>query len=154
MKNYKEFSMHDYTNNDPKSKKIAVEFLESLGYFRLVVPLNRQKEQYKKYDFEIMSTTDSMKVGIEVERKSVWYKNFEWLTVDIPGRKKVNQAQIYILLNNDYTQIAMTPMKNILKSNTIFKNTKYSENEEFFSVDYRLFNFYKKENNNWVEIKK
>ena len=150
MKNYKEFSMYDYINNDPLSKKAAVELLEYLGYYRLVVPLNRQKEQYKKYDFEMISTTDNIKVGIEVERKSIWYKNFEWSTIDVPGRKKVNQAKLYILFNNDYSQIAMTAMKNILKSKIIYKNTKYSENEEFFSVDKNLFNFYKRENNKWI----
>ena len=145
----------NYKENDPKSRKIGVKFLEWLGYHKLIIPLSEQKEKYKDCDFEMLHLTDNKNVGIEVERRAGFWKEgkFPFSTITIPYRKSNNKSELYIIINDSYSQIGITPMKNILKSKVIKKKTPRQSDEKFFEVDIQYWKFYKEiKNNIWEEV--
>lgn len=152
MSEYKKFSKELYDENDRIAKNVAVEFLESTGFYKLETPLSEQKEEFKKQDFEIVLVPDNQKISVEVERKKVWSKTCEWQgwpTIDVPVRKNKSKARLYIMINDLCNTIAITMMKNVLKSRISPKKTIYTKNEDFFNVEKKEFKFYCKKNHGW-----
>lgn len=155
MSEYKKFSQELYDESDLKAKIVAVEFLEWLGFYKLETSLLDQEELYKKQDFEIILKSDNRKVTVEVERKKVWKKNCQWQgwsTIDVPSRKSESEADLFIMVNNDFNTIAVTTMKNVLESKVTSKKTIYTENEDFYNVELNKFKFYCKFRGSWKKI--
>lgn len=154
---HKKFSKALCDENDGIAKKTAVEFLESTGKFKLTVPLDEQKEQYKKRDFLIVNIKKNKNIACEAERKKVWKKEGEWEgwdTIDIPHRKNKSEADIFIMTNAACNTIAITKMKTIHGSPVKKKDTIYSKNEPFFAVPIEDFKFYtRQDSGEWVKIK-
>jgi hypothetical protein len=154
---HKKFSKSLCEENDGIAKHTAVEFLESTGKYVLEVPLDAQKEQFKKRDFLIKNIKNKKDIACEAERKKVWKKEGEWEgwdTIDIPHRKNKSEADIFIMTNSACNTIAITKMKTIHESPIKHKDTIYSRNEPFFAVPISSFKFYtRNEEGEWVKVK-
>ena len=151
----KKFSQELLEQNDGIAKLLSINFLESTGKYKLIVPLNEQKEAYKEYDFQMFDYINNINITVEVERKKVWVKKGKWQgwnTLDVPFRKKDSHADIYIMVNNSCDTIAATKMKRILDSPTSYKKTIYTTNEKFFNVELKEFNFYYKNDTIWNQF--
>lgn len=152
MSEYKQFSKTLYDENDQIAKNIAVDFLESTGFYKLEIPLTEQIEQFKAQDFEVTLISRNEKVSVEVERKKVWTKSGEWQgwpTIDVPVRKSQSKARLYVMINNIGDTIAVTKMSNVLRSNITNKKTIYTNNEAFFNVKLDDFKIYHKKGKVW-----
>jgi hypothetical protein len=155
MTEYKKFSKELCDENDGVAKLIAVDFLESTGYYKLEIPLNEQEESYKKKDFEVILISTKQKVSVEVERKKVWVNvcSWEgWPTVDVPARKNKSESDLFIMVNKSGNTIAVTTMKKVLNSPISAKKTIYTNNENFFNVELDNFKFYCKNDGVWKLI--
>lgn len=154
---HKKFSKSLCDENDGIAKRTAVEFLESTGKYKLEIPLDEQKEQYKKRDFLIVNIKRKRNIACEAERKKVWKKvgTWEgWDTIDIPHRKNKSEADIFIMTNEACNTIAITKMKTIHESPIKKKDTIYSRNEPFFAVPIANFKFYTRvESGEWKLVK-
>jgi hypothetical protein len=153
---HKKFSASLCKENDGIAKRTAVDFLESTGKFKLEVPLEEQKEQYKKRDFLVVNIKNKKNVACEAERKKVWKKEGTWEgwdTIDIPHRKNKSEADIFIMTNEACNTIAITKMKTIHESPVKHKDTIYSKNEPFFAVPIKSFKFYTKTKTGWEQVK-
>ena len=116
-----------YNISDNKSKQEAIKFLKQRGY-KLI-----SDDEVYTYDLR-MKKGDKI-VLIEVEHKRVWGgDDFPYPTVDVPYRKIKNEADIFIMFNNDYTVLFITPMDTVKESPTSLKNTKYTKQERFFNI--------------------
>lgn len=156
MSELKPFSKELYNENDFKSKKVAKDFLEYLGHYFLITPLEEQTEKYKEHDFEIFLKNPFKKITIEVERKKVWTKSGEWQgwdSVDIPYRKKDSQANLFIMINKSFDTLAVTNMKNVLNADVYSKKTIYTNKELFFKVNIDKFKIYFKNEDSWDLVK-
>jgi len=152
MKGYKEFDQKLYDDNDYIAKTTAAEFLNQMDY-ELKIPIDKQPEVYKLYDFEIFD--DGCSVLVEVEVKNVWHRSGEWegyCTIDIPSRKSKSISDLYIMFNKTLDTLAITKTVTILSSPESYKRTKYTDNESFFNVSLDKFKFYTKRNNLWIEV--
>jgi len=154
---YKPFSQKLYDENDEAARNTALDLLLDTGMYELRVPLEKQKEQFKKCDFEIFCNVFNYIQKIEVEVKELWrvdgkWQSALWETIDIPARKKDSEAHLFMMINKNHNTIAVTSMATVLKSNTKRKNTIYTENEEFFAVDVSKFKFYYKKKNKWRQV--
>jgi hypothetical protein len=152
MSEYKRFSKKLYQENDQIAKEIVLDYLISTGYYKLETPLNKQKELYKKQDFEVVLISKGKKVPVEVERKKVWTKSFEWQgwsTIDVPVRKSESKAKLYVMVNEPCDTIAVTKMKKVLNSKISSKRTIYTDNEDFYNVELSEFKFYRRKNGTW-----
>lgn len=155
MEEIKTFSKELSDENDLIAKRVAIDFLEYTTKYKLVTPLEEQKEVYKKHDFVIMDLIQNKMIGVEVERKKVWTKSGQWQgwnTVDIPHRKKDSEAHLFVMINNDCDTIAATFMSRIKQSKVTSKKTIYTDNEQFFNVDKNQFAFYYKKNDCWIKF--
>ncbi|MBV6342419.1 hypothetical protein [Candidatus Magnetobacterium casense] len=155
MGEYKKFSEELYRENDQKAKETAVHFLESLGRYKLVTPLERQAEMFKRGDFEIMLIPENRKVIIEVERKVVWEKSGEWQgwrTISIPCRKNRSESGVFVMVNKGFDTIASIPTSRILSASVTTKGTIYTKREEFFDVPVSLWRFYRRVVTRWSQF--
>jgi len=161
----KPFSKIDYKKNDYKAKEIASRFLLWDGRFVLETPLNKQLEQYEKYDFCVKHIDSQKIIKIETEHKiEGWTKSGKWegwRTLDIPYRKKNSEADIFIMHNKLWDTLAVIMMYKVKKSLVYKKNTKCSNaktnNESFLAVslnDVRFFKTISRDRRQWVEISK
>jgi len=140
IKNIKKFNQRDLEENDGKAKELAVRILEVEG-FELKIPLEDQKEAYKKWDFVMLYK--NRLIPIEVERKKVWSGlPFPYSTIDIPYRKKDSWSKVFVMVDLKCETAAITRTSNILSSELITKNTTYTSNEKFFSVPLDKWRFY------------
>jgi hypothetical protein len=123
----KKFSLSDYKENDPKTKKLVANFMVSSGEYQLNTPTNEQPNAYKSHDFEAI-TTEGRSVLVEVERKKVWEAQYRWeprfSTLDVPFRKNGSQAELFFMTNRFWNMLARIPMAAILNSPHEFKTTK------------------------------
>lgn len=155
MSEYKKFSQELCDENDQVAKEVALDFLKWTGYYRLDTSLEEQEELYKKQDFEVTLISSDRKVKVEVERKKVWLKVGQWQgwsTIDVPSRKNESEADLFIMVNKECNTIAVTTMKNVLKSKISPKKTIYTESEDFFNVELSNFKFYFKTGNVWNRV--
>lgn len=156
MSELKPFSEELYNENDFKSKEVAKDFLEYLGHYSLITPLEEQTEKYKEHDFEIFLKNPLRKITIEVERKKVWTKSGRWQgwsSVDIPYRKKDSKADLFIMINKSFDTLAITNMKNVLNSDVYNKKTIYTKEESFFKANIDNFKVYFKNKDSWKLVK-
>jgi hypothetical protein len=155
MDSYKPFSQLLCDQNDGVAKKVAIDFLVATGVYELTTPLEKQSEQYKKWDFVIHNNKKDQDETVEVEVKRVWTRQGCWQgfpTIDVPKRKSKSKADIFIMVNSSADTIATTRMEKILNSPVGFKKTIYTKNEPFFNVHLDDFKFYQKRNGKWYKV--
>jgi hypothetical protein len=145
----KRFSRRLYEENDKKGKETAMEFLRQLGYVSL-----DPTEIYKAGDIQ-MKKNDHVYIA-EVEIKSQWTNESNWQTIwpdiRIPHRKKDSEAHFYIMFNNNCSCLGMIDMEIVKKSAITQISNRYMDNEDFFSIPYRKWFFYKREEKGWTPI--
>lgn len=61
----------------------------------------------------------------------------------MPARKRHCKAEVYVMFNSSLNTLLITTMDVIKQSNIIFKNTKYTKREPFFSVPLSCFRMWK-----------
>lgn len=156
--NLKPYSKILNDQNDRISKETAIDFLQNFKGWLLDVPLDCQPELFKDSDFKM-----KVEVKIEVERKRTWIKSGTWQgykTLDVPYRKKDNNADVFIMLNEHCDTLAYIKMKDIKhspisnKSTINFFSKEKTSNESFFNVNLKNCIFYTKKNNKWVLLEK
>lgn len=163
--NYKPYSEKDKKISDYKAKVLSSLFMMREGKFNLLTPIKDQQEAYKSYDIIMVRNKDGKEVRIESEQKRVWVEHGKWhlsfLTLDVPFRKNESKADVFIMSNLHWDTIAVTYMKDVLKSRVYKKNTKCSnvktQLEPFFAVDLDRIRFFKAisdDRKKWVEIDK
>ncbi len=147
---------------DRKGKSVALDFLESTKKFKLLIPLDEQKERYKKWDFIIKNIETNRNTKIECEVKSVWKETgcFPYETVHVPHRKKDSKANIFIMVNNKGDSIFVTKMSTVKQSKVITKFTRNRFNgtttydEPFFELNLTRGKFYTKDKKGKWRIEK
>ena len=123
----KKFSKKLYNISDNKSKQEAIKFLQQKGYELI--------SDDEVYTYDLKMKKDDKIILIEVEHKRVWNgDNFPYSTVDVPYRKIKNEADIFIMFNNDYTVLFITSMNIVKKSPTSLKDTIYTKQERFYNI--------------------
>jgi hypothetical protein len=146
----KRFSRKLYVENDAKGKAKGIEFLSQLGYTELAT-----SEMYKKGDIK-MRKEGKLYIA-EVEIKSQWKKEdswqLEWKDIRIPYRKKESDAAFYIMFNHNCTCLAFIDMFKVKESDITQVSNRFMDNEDFFSIPYEKWTFYKK-TTVWEEIDK
>jgi hypothetical protein len=152
------FSEKLYKENDPVSKKMAIEFItEYCPSFRLLD--DGSKDKYT-HDVCFYVPQRDYELRIEAERKLVWTISGKWqgvifthwLTLDVAPRRKYSTAHLHFMFNLHYDTLALTNMRNVKSSSQTPKNTSHTKMENFFNVPRNLFSFYTKKNNKWVRI--
>ena len=131
----KKFSRKLYHESKP-TEHVVCDFLVANTACELVTPLLEQKERFKECDFEL--EYQNQKVLVEVEWKKVWNIDGKWMsqwdTIDVPYRKRLSKANLFVMVNQNYNTLAVIPMKEILASPVQSKNTIYTKGEYFFNV--------------------
>ena len=156
MEKHKKYSKKDDEYNDLRAKELAIDYLESKGLYKLLIPLKDQIQAFKHSDFEIYNNTKNRSVFVEVERKSNWKKTLSWEgfpTVDVSHRKEFSKSELFVMCNDTFDSIAITYTKNVLDAYVGNKDNKIMLDESFFRVDPSLFKFYHKhESGIWTDI--
>ena len=134
---YKPFSEREYRKNDERAKHAGTKFLVQKGCILRFFDI----EFYKDKDFSVSYGGQSF--DVEVEVKNIWKVSGVWLgyrTVSVPARKRDSISDIYILFNNSLNTLLYCPMKDVLESKVIRKDTnKGTEDEPFFDVHITKF---------------
>ena len=135
-----------YDESDERAKRVAVEFLLSLGgRYVLEVGLDKQPEYLAKYDFEIRDTKRGI-IGVEAERKLGWKCSGEfpkqWDTMQVSCRKSTSQARLFIMVNEVGDTIAVCKMSLVTRSQRVTLDTRLTKKEEFFTVPITLIVFF------------
>lgn len=150
----KPFDRNLYLENDHRAKQAAANLMIDQG-FTLETPLQNQVEQYKKWDFVIRRNSDGQQVTVETEVKKVWDRSGVWQgfqTIDIPGRKRHSQANVFIMINKHFDTAAVTTMHLIHQSPVTVKDTIYTQNERFFNCPLEIFRFYVLKEGSWIRM--
>ena len=162
---YKPFQKKLYAESDKKAKKIASQFLEATGKFKLVTPIEHQKEQYSSRDFEIFHIPSQSMISVETEQKRVWTAEAKWQPqfhegIDVPHRKIKSKADLFIMINKSGNTLVTVPMQLVKESPCIYKDTKVrgtntrTKQEPFLRIPlvHKKVKIFHKENNNWTKI--
>jgi hypothetical protein len=139
----KKFDQKLCDQSDPKSKALIYSFLrQRFPSIYELIPISDQTEAYSMYDLEIVDKRSGSNVYLEVEQKIVWFNRGMWQgwdTVDIPYRKRSSKADFFFLINKWFDTFLVIEMDVVKGSRLIYKNTKYTSEEPFFSVPVELF---------------
>lgn len=142
---YKKFSKELYDGNDNISKQAAAIFFVQKGWQVI------SSDEVYTYDLKIGKNGTILK--IEVERKRVWKGcEFPYPTIDVPYRKRRNEADLFLMFNENFTSLLLMPMSCVKDSPTSLKNTKYTTGERFFNVSPLKAKYFKKIGDVWVEL--
>jgi hypothetical protein len=110
-------------------KQVSKMFFEQQGYKFI-----DDGEHYGDYDFAIQKNGKTETVEVEVS--ACWLGcSFPFRTMTVPGRKSKSKADWFVQMNKSGTALVICPMKTVHTSEKFTKNTKYTKNEIFFSVD-------------------
>ena len=154
----KPFSRQDHAANDTKAKRLAVEFLEQGGLFKLDVPLDQQPERYKDWDFFITSVDLQKNIYVEVQRKYGWKVYGRWQpqfkTIHVEERKSDSLANLFVMFNYHWTSLLIGSMEKITKAKVIEKDCKLSDgstlkNDRFYELPPTSFDFYRLDGGIW-----
>ena len=141
----KSFSRNLYDQYNNHGIQVATDFLAQQGY-----EVINTEEAYKSHDFIVRKDNKNYKVEVEV--KTCWKTTeFPYSTVSVPYRKKDSQADYYIMTNPAGSALFFIPMTQVKSAPVIRKNTVYTTNEPFFSVETTDFSHFHKEENTWVK---
>lgn len=142
----KTFTKELMDRHDPPAKKTVQSLLNQMGY-----KVTNEDEAYGSHDFIVEKDGNEYKV--EVEQKTAW-KNlaFPYSTLDVAYRKHTSKADLFFEVSSNCRAVAGCPMRTVLGSPVIRKNTCLGTvNEPFFSVPIEKFKFYDLEDGTWYE---
>lgn len=127
---YKEFSKALFQRNDPKSRKIVMEYFKK----RKISLVHNEN----KFGVDLVAEDGSM--SVEVEHRNSWQNaEFPFDTVNVPERKAkyfVESNVHYAILSKDYSHIGMIAGKELRKyitESTLTEcSNKFIKEGEFF----------------------
>jgi len=127
----KPFSQQHYDEDDWAKYQI-IEWLESKGYEAWVNP--------DKFGIDILATRWGRQFAFEVEVKHNWRnKYFPYEQIHFSARKRkfvaLDVETWFVMLNHERTHALLIDGEHILAAPIANKDTKYSQNEAFVSVD-------------------
>ena len=127
----KVFSQEHYEQDDWAKYQI-IEWLEGKGYKAWVNP--------HQFGIDILATRWGRQFAFEVEVKHNWRgRYFPYEQIHFSARKKkfvaLDVETWFVMLNHDRTMALLVDGEHILAAPIANKNTKYSQNEAFVSVD-------------------
>jgi len=127
----KVFSQEHYDQDDWAKYQI-IEWLEGKGYKAWVNP--------DQFGIDILATRWGRQFAFEVEVKHNWRgRYFPYEQIHFSARKKkfvaLDVETWFVMLNHDRTMALLVDGEHILAAPLANKNTKYSQNEAFVSVD-------------------
>ena len=142
--NASKFSRSLYNKHDASAKETAQHFLAQRNYNNF-----DNTECYGKYDFtgETFFTTHKFEVEVKTAWKGI---TFPFQTIDVAGRKSKSEADFFIQINQSHTSLLFCPMSVVHKSDQYRKNTIYSTNELFYSINPKHVEFYNVKDGKWV----
>ena len=130
------FSKNLYDECDAFGKTVAKKFMIQEGY-----ELLDDTEAYRSHD--LIFTKDNIPAKVEVEVKRVWSgRYFPYNTFTVPYRKRYSQADLYIMISKNGEALLVIPMKDVLRAETIVKDTCFTVGERFFSIPTSKARFY------------
>ncbi len=127
----KVFSQEHYDQDDWAKYQI-IEWLEGKGYKAWVNP--------DQFGIDILATRWGRQFAFEVEVKHNWRgRYFPYEQIHFSARKKkfvaLDVETWFVMLNHDRTMALLVDGEHISAAPIANKNTKYSQNEAFVSVD-------------------
>ena len=144
-----QYSDYDRQVCDEPSRDEAINWLTSAGYTLVV------DEGWKDYD--LMFIKNGIYVKVEIECKRSWTTCFIPNDYHIPKRKEHQSSDMFICFNANRTQAFVVRGDVVRNSCIISKDTicrhdpsKNTENEEFFSVDIKKGQFWRKDGKRWI----
>jgi hypothetical protein len=120
-------------DQDDKAKDIVVDWLQRLDYTACVNP--------DQYGIDVLAELGGNKYQFEVEVKHNWKGyDFPYDTVHFAARKikfaKEMGSTYFIMFNDDLSNALSVHSREILNSEIVSKNTKYTSNEQFVAVPF------------------
>ncbi len=135
----KSFCKELHSLNDMRGKSAARLFLLSLEGVKEATIIQEDIKSSKYRDIDV-TIDNNLTFGVEVLIKKCWKTNkkFPYSTIDIEARKLKKQydnVKYFIVLSDDLLSCMMISGKVFRKSPFKIKNTKYTVNEEFISIN-------------------
>lgn len=136
MNGVKKFDRELYLQCDTFGKTVGKRFMTQEGY-----ELVDDTEAYRSHD--LIFTKDDIPVKIEVEINRRWTtRYYPYPTVTVPYRKRYSKADLYIMISKNGSGLLTIPMKDVLRSEIIIKDTCFTKGESFFSFPQSKARFY------------
>ena len=124
----KPFCRDLYNKYDGLGINVSMSFLMQQGY-----KMQNNDEAFKSHDYIVEKGNKLYKIEVEVARSWVGL-NFPYKAMTVPYRKRESKADFFFQINNVGTALICCPMKQILNSIVITKDTVYTQQEKFFSI--------------------
>lgn len=142
----KTFSKELFDRHDKFAKEVVQSLMKALGY-----EITDEAEAYGSHDFIVSKGNKEFKV--EVEQKMGWKQDeFPYTTHDVPCRKRTSKADLFFQINARGTAVMMCPMRTVISSPVVHKNTCLGTvNEPFFAVPVSQVRYYYVEDGQWFE---
>lgn len=132
----KVFNKKLYDECDNFGKLVAKRFMKQDDY-----ELVDETEAYRSHDLIFAKNGVETKVEVEVNRR--WHgRYYPYFTVTVPFRKRFSKADLYIMISSNGEALLTVPMKDVLRANTIVKDTCFTTQERFFSLPINSVTFY------------
>lgn len=132
----KVFNKKLYDECDNFGKLVAKRFMKQDGY-----ELIDETEAYRSHDLIFAKNGVETKVEVEMNRR--WHgRHYPYFTITVPFRKRFSKADLYIMIANNGEALLTVPMKDVLRADTIVKDTCFTTQERFFSLPINSVKFY------------
>lgn len=132
----KVFDRKLYEECDTFGKAVAKRFMKQEDY-----ELVDDTEAYRSHDLIFMKDGQPVKIEVEINRR--WTSRYyPYATVTVPYRKRYSQADLYIMISKNGEGLLTIPMKEVLRADTIVKDTCFTKGERFFSFPQSKARFY------------
>lgn len=138
----KPFSQSLFARYDKAAKNAMIDYLTDLGW--------DVRENPDQYGIDLLCTSDSRAIEVEVEVKVYWQDRFPFKTLHIPFRKAkfANDDSVFAILSNDLTRAALVSGRNLLGCTVVEKLTRETgdKQDKFFEVPLDRIEFVEIEN--------
>jgi len=132
----KVFDRKLYEECDNFGKAVAKRFMKQDGF-----ELIDDTEAYRSHDLIFKKDGQPVKIEVEINRR--WQKRYyPYSTVTVPYRKRHSKADLYIMIAKNGEALLTIPMKDVLRADTIVKDTCFTSQERFFSFPIDRVKFY------------
>lgn len=132
----KVFDRKLYEECDTFGKTVAKRFMKQEDY-----ELVDDTEAYRSHDLIFMKDGQPIKIEVEINRR--WQKRYyPYTTITVPYRKRYSKADLYIMISKNGEALLTIPMKDVLRADTIVKDTCFTTQERFFSLPISSAKFY------------
>jgi len=146
MSNVKKFDQALYNECDTLGKNVTKRFMADEGY-----ELTSEVEAYKSHD--LIFTKDGKECKVEVEINRRWTtRHYPARTMTVPFRKRFSKADLYIMVSKNGEALLTIPMANVLKADTIVKDTCFTKGERFFCLPISAVRLYYLEDSHYYAM--